>query len=353
MTAPTVTTSADVVRPTGGLLDEWSALAADVSAPPFAHPGWVGAMVDAFGGELRLGVARRLGRLVAVAPILGRGRRVTPTGWHTPWHVTAAADDLARVSAWEAALDAPAVVVDHVLRGSADDAAVSGILSDRGYAVHRRPRQSPPVVSLEGGWDAYEASMTSKRRSDLRRRLRRLEEAGNVSVEVIESFDSLDDHLAEGFAVEGSGWKGREGTAVSADAATGRFYRSVGHWAADRGWLRLAFLRVDGRAIAFDFGLEAGGRHYLLKTGFDEAFRSHAPATLLRREMIRRSFEAGLETYEFTGDTAPWKREWATGVRETERLVAFAPTIDGRVRRAAWAARRAVRGVAARLRGAT
>ncbi|HKP88939.1 MAG TPA: GNAT family N-acetyltransferase, partial [Thermoleophilaceae bacterium] len=39
--------------------------------------------------------------------------------------------------------------------------------------------------------------------------------------------------------------------------------------AAEQGWLRLAFLRLDGRAIAFDMCLEHGGAFYVLKGGFD------------------------------------------------------------------------------------
>jgi CelD/BcsL family acetyltransferase involved in cellulose biosynthesis len=353
MTAPTTSMSADVVRPGPGVVDAWSALADGVGAQPFAHPGWILAMVDAFGGDLRLGVVRRGGELAAVVPMVG-GRRVhTPTNWHTPWHATAAIDDRARARAWTVATDAPALVVDHLLSGSVDDSILSGVLAERGYSVHRRQRQAPPVVRLAGGWDAYEASMTSKRRSDLRRRLRRLGETGEVSVDVFDGSSSPSTLLDEGFAVEGSGWKGREGTAVAADRATEHFYRAIADWAADRGWLRLAFLRVDGRAVAFDFGLEAGGHHYLLKTGFDEEARAHAPGAILRREMIRRSFEAGLETYEFTGDVAPWKREWTTEVRRTEQLVAFAPTIEGRARRVIWAGGRVLRRAFGRLRRAT
>ena len=34
------------------------------------------------------------------------------------------------------------------------------------------------------------------------------------------------------------------------------FYRRVAAWAAERDWLRLAFLRLDGRPLAFDLALE-------------------------------------------------------------------------------------------------
>ena len=52
-----------------------------------------------------------------------------------------------------------------------------------------------------------------------------------------EGYD-LDELLDEGFRVEGSGWKQRQGTAVADNPHIGRFYRKFAAWAAERGWLR-------------------------------------------------------------------------------------------------------------------
>ncbi|MDX1690827.1 MAG: GNAT family N-acetyltransferase [Acidimicrobiia bacterium] len=341
------------VHPDPGVVAAWERLADEVRAEPFVRPGWIVAWSEAWRSTLRLAVVRRDHRLLAVVPIVGRGGRVaTPTGWHTPWHAAAAVDDEARRTAWDLVLGADAVAADHLLADGADAAVVRSILERRGHTVGIRDRQRPPFVELGGGWDAYEAAMTSKRRSDLRRRMRRLAETGEVDLDVRDGQgEDLDALLDEGFAVEASGWKGRAGTAVRTEPAADAFYRSVARWAADRGWLRLAYLRVDGRAVAFDFSLETDTRHYLLKTGFDETLRSHAPGALLRREMIRRSFDAGLETYEFTGDTAPWKQEWATGERQTVLIEGYAPTVGGRLRWGIDRGRRAARGALRRVRG--
>ena len=101
---------------------------------------------------------------------------------------------------------------------------------------------------------------------------------------------------------------------ISSNAATRRFYTDVARWAADRGWLRLAFLRVDGTPLAFDFALEADGVHYLLKTGFVEAARALAPGVVLRFWMVRRAFQLGLTRYELLG-TVDGTRRLADGQR--------------------------------------
>ena len=127
------------------------------------------------------------------------------------------------------------------------------------------------------------------------------------------------------------------GTAIAAGETTHRFYRAVAEWAGTRGSLRLGFLRVDGRAIAFDFCIEEQGSHYLLKTGFDPAFGHFAPGKLLRLAMIERAFRAGLARYEFLGSADPWKHEWTDTVRSRVLLHSFKASLLGVAEWSAWA----------------
>jgi CelD/BcsL family acetyltransferase involved in cellulose biosynthesis len=210
-----------------------------------------------------------------------------------------------------------------------------------------------PYVALQGTWEEYERRLTTKRRSNLSRLQRRLEERGRVAFDVHDGRHDLAALLDEGFRVEASGWKGEGGTAISSAPATRRFYEDVAAWAASRGSLRLGFLRLEGRALAFDFAIEEVGVHSLLKTGFDHAWRSFAPGVLLRQRMIERAFGQALETYEFLGDAVDWKLEWVDSTRERVALEAFRRTPAGTVGWVAWAyARPAVRRLTAIFRWA-
>ena len=140
--------------------------------------------------------------------------------------------------------------------------------------------------------------------------------------------------LDEGFRVEALSWKGARGTAIASDARTRRFYDAVARWAAARGWLRLAFLRLDGRAIAFQFDLEAGRTYYSLKIGYDPAFDRYSPGKLLAYAMVARAVSTGLATYELLGPDEPWKDRWTSTFREYVRLDAYAPSPAGA---ASWA----------------
>jgi CelD/BcsL family acetyltransferase involved in cellulose biosynthesis len=175
-----------------------------------------------------------------------------------------------------------------------------------------------------------------KFRKEIGRLWRRLEERGDVHVAYEDGSERLDELLADGFRLEGSGWKEEAGTAIRSDPGVERFYGEVARWAAERGWLRLAFLRLDGRALAFDMCLEYGGAFYVLKGGFDVAERKFGPGTLLTHHGIERAFERGLASYELLGQADDYKRSWTGLTRERLRFQAFPRSAAGVAEYVAW-----------------
>jgi CelD/BcsL family acetyltransferase involved in cellulose biosynthesis len=188
--------------------------------------------------------------------------------------------------------------------------------------------------------------MAAKLRGDLRRRARKLEQAGRVTFEIADGRDRLDKLLLEGFAIEPSGWKAERGTAIASQQNTRMFYGDVAAWAARRGSLRLAFLRLDGRPLAFQFGIEELGAYYFLKGGYDVSFRQFAPAKLLVRHMLARAFDLGLQRFEFLGAAESWKSEWTTTCRQRVEVSTFT---RGPLGQASWLAHRFGRPVAKNL----
>lgn len=312
---------------------EWDALADRVAAAPWDRPDWISAWRASFGrGSLCLLALRRDGRLAGVLALERvRGVLRAPTNWHTPSFAGVFADAAAAASLVEAAL---ARTPRHLELSFLDSdcllAQVATTLGlGRGARRHARVIERSPYLTLPDTAAALEAALGTKRRSGLRRIRRRLDERGEVTLAVSDGSTGLDALLAEGFEVERSGWKGAGGTAISSQPSTLEFYTAIAHRFAARGWLRLAFLRLDGRAIAFDLSVEQGGVHYLLKTGYLETLRSHAPGVILRHEMIRRCIAQGCRSYEFLGSDAPWKREWTRSARERLQVHAFRETVPG------------------------
>jgi CelD/BcsL family acetyltransferase involved in cellulose biosynthesis len=186
-----------------------------------------------------------------------------------------------------------------------------------------------PYLELTSDWAEYEAGLPSALKSEVRRRRRRLAERGELAFDVTNGEGDLETLLDEGFAVEGSGWKHDQRTAIESSPRTSRFYRRLAHAAARRGSLRLAFLRLNGRCAAFALGLEEDNVYYMLKSGYDPALRQLGPGIVLRYELVSRAFAKGLTRYEFLGADEPWKRVFAQGTRERVELRAFPRSTRG------------------------
>jgi CelD/BcsL family acetyltransferase involved in cellulose biosynthesis len=332
-------------RSIASIAEEWDQLAGEIGATPFARPGWIDAWWRAFGGgSLRALVARTGAHLTGIVPLVRDGAVFrSPSNSETPiFEFLVKSGDVAEQLA-TTILSAGARRLDLSFLPS-DDAGFHALRDEahaRAFRTITQPVLLSPYVSLHGSWSDYQAKLGAKLKSEIRRRRRRLEELGDLSLKVTDGSERLDDLLSEGFRVEQSGWKGDYGTAINSNPRRHQFYRDVARWAGERGWLRLAFLRLDGRTIAFDLCLEANSVHFLLKTGYDHDFKKFGPGMILRSMMLERAFSEPIDSYEFlgtvVGDNNRWKLDWTWHHHTRLRFQAFAASPTAL---AAWSASR-------------
>jgi len=321
------------------LAQEWDDLAERVQAAPWLRPGWVAAWWRAFGqGRLEVLAVRKDGRLAAVLPLYRRFWALhSATNWHTPQFGLLAEDEGATRELTRALFARRRRRINVGFLDGDDLRVCSTAATAAGYRPFVRPIQRSPYVPIAGTWAEYKQRLSAKRLSEIRRRRRLLEGAGQLSLQIVDGSERLAEFLEEGLGVEAAGWKGEAGSAIISRPQTRQFYSEVAYWGAARGVLRLAFLRLDGRPLAFDYCLEEGNIHYLVKTGYDPAYRALGPGLILRYEMLARAFDAGLASYEFLGTDQPWKLEWADQFRELVLLRTFGPTPSGVLEWAAFA----------------
>jgi CelD/BcsL family acetyltransferase involved in cellulose biosynthesis len=311
---------------------EWEALAARAGATPFARPGWFSAWWPAFGaGDPVVVTTTRGGRLTGVLPLHRRaGVLASPTNAHTPGFGMLAenASAAAELASWLFAQRPRRVQLDYV--DSADPALPQLCRAARrcGHRMLCTVVQRSPYAVLVPGEDV-DRRLGAKAAGNLRRNLRRLEEVGAVEVQFEDAPSHIDQLLDEGFRLESSGWKAERGTAILSSPATRRFYTALARWASDAGLLRLGFLRLDGRAIAFEFVLQDEEALYLLKGGYDPAYRRFAPGKLLFRTLMARAVASGARRFELLGAAEPWKLEWTSQCHERILVRSYARTVVG------------------------
>lgn len=304
---------------------QWEDLAAAAGASPFVRPGWVSAWAACFRNQRPrlLGVSDS-SRLVAALPLVVSGRAVrSPTNWHTGDFGSLSIDDDRAASLFEALIDSRATTVDLGHIDAADLQRFETAAKASGRLQLSWVQQESPFIDTTGAWDAYASLRDARWLRQLERRRAQLQRQGELVLDIQLGDTNLEPLLEEGFRLEATGWKGESGTAVLSDPETRRFYWEVARWAAQKGLLRLAFLRLDGRAIGFDFCLEDERRHYFLKTGFDPALKPQAPGLILRHDMIHRAFDLGLQSYELLGGAESYKLAWTNETRARYRALAF------------------------------
>lgn len=129
--------------------------------------------------------------------------------------------------------------------------------------------------------EAFHARMPSGLLKDLRRRQRKLEAEGQVRFEPLEPGADPGPWLADFLALEASGWKGRQGSALGSIAADRHFFEAIARAAHGRGRLLMSRLTLDGRPLAMNCNLLALPGGVAFKIAYDERYAKFAPGLLL------------------------------------------------------------------------
>ncbi|MBI3802508.1 MAG: GNAT family N-acetyltransferase [Nitrospirae bacterium] len=324
---------------------EWNALlaAAPINAPFLRHE-WFRIWWKAFGeGKRRMAiltVRAQGGALVAIAPLMEeRGFRVgIPCRIWTSLcndhscrfdFILADLSEEARAGIFKALTDylsarRPRIHFLELQDLPADSPTLTHLTAASGRGGRRlgmRPSLETPILPMQGKWSSYFESVSGNLRRNLRRRRRQLEEQGKVAL-VCVTGDSRDGgtaglipHLEEGFRIEAMAWKGAAGTAIDGNGGWSEFYSEWAHTAAERGWLRLYFLKLDDRPIAFYYTLVYDQKLYYLKLGYDPAYARYSPGILLHQEILSAAFQEGLTELDFLGPRMAWKEDWTAQLR--------------------------------------
>jgi hypothetical protein len=137
--------------------------------------------------------------------------------------------------------------------------------------------------------DSYLSSaLRGTHRKDLRRKEKRLSEAGFVEYDQLRSEGDIDEWASEFLEIEASGWKGQEGSAIAASEESRSFFLRIAREAFSRGRLMMLALRFNGRPIAIKFNLLGLPGAFSLKIGYDEDYARYSPGLLLEVENVRR-----------------------------------------------------------------
>ena len=138
------------------------------------------------------------------------------------------------------------------------------------------------------GSEAYlQANVRGKKRKELRRQAKRLDELGKVTFGHQTDAAGLDQWIDEFLRLEKTGWKGLGGSALDSDGQTRAFFREALIGAAEAGQLERHDIRLEGTPLAMLVNFHSGRGSFSFKTAFDEAFSRFSPGVLLQLENLK------------------------------------------------------------------
>ncbi|MDX3908734.1 MAG: GNAT family N-acetyltransferase [Sphingobium sp.] len=133
-------------------------------------------------------------------------------------------------------------------------------------------------LSAEEYWDA---NVRPKKRKEIRRLQKRLGEVGTVESRSLGDDADLPRWCSDFLALEASGWKGDQGTALSCSPQDSAFFRAATAAAQARGHLSFLRLDLDGRPIAMLVGFRHGRGAFSFKIAIDETLGRFSPGVLI------------------------------------------------------------------------
>lgn len=281
---------------------EWRALAdRALESNVFYSPAFLPAAAQVFGaGAGATLVWSSTGRLLGLFPARMRhgfgGMFPAVTGWTHPFAplgtplidrdspepvIAAWLDHLAGMPNAPASLLLP-LVPQHGPFAAALDAVLARTgRRSAAFGAHARALLDPGAAR-----SAYlERAVPARKRKELRRQRRRLEEIAPVTFASARTAPDIDEALRDFLVLEASGWKGLAGTAAANDPAVRAFMKTAVSALAAEGRARIDRLFLNGRAIAATIALIDDDTAWCWKIAYNEGVAAFSPGVQIMLEL--------------------------------------------------------------------
>ncbi len=299
----------DTLRP------EWAALHATIpGAAPFLHPAWHATWLRHFGGESApVFLACREGdALVGVAALEIAGDTARQLG---DYHVCDYAGPLAlpgreaRVAAglleWLMEDLTPRLLLWGIPEDSPLVSAFGAAAGASGWLLEAADEAIAPRARLPGDFETFVAGLSKKDRHELRRKMRNLEAAGQVTFEVALEPGAIEARFDLFLQMMRAS---REDKDEFLTPRMESFFRDLARTMGAEGLARLGTLLLDGKPVAMLFWFENEETAFLYNSGYDPAFAHLAVGLLSKAHAIRDAITRRKRVFDFLRGEEEYKR---------------------------------------------
>ena len=280
----------------------------------FVLPVWLKAWWDNFGrnSALYLLSIRHEGRIIGIAPLQRSNDTVRLLGDEN------VCDNLDFIVAREKSAEFYRILLNYlkqdgvkrielaqVRQDSSVMAQLLPITEKTGCRISYEKHDMSFELALPGSWDDYLTLLSGKERHEIRRKLRRLNEAGQMSYRMVEDASSIKKEM-EAFLELFRSYRSDK-TEFMNDRMVS-FFKELAEALKEARILKLFFLELDMKPIAATMCFDYHSTMYLYNNGYDKRFGSLSVGMLSKVLSIKESIQSGKKTYDFLKGAEVYKK---------------------------------------------
>jgi CelD/BcsL family acetyltransferase involved in cellulose biosynthesis len=168
-----------------------------------------------------------------------------------------------------------------------------------------------------------------KTRQSLRRKERKLQEAGDSVISFLEDPESIAPWLKKIMDLELASWKGEKGIGIFRSATLRSFYHLLLENLAFQNRLRLSILTIENQLAAYEIGLLGPDSYCMHTISFAPEFASISPGRLLMLRSLERCIQEKRKVYDFMQNDQEFKRQMSTNESSLWDCILFPKSIKG------------------------
>src|SRR5215813_1400936 len=205
-------------------------------------------------------------------------------------------------------------------------------LEQRAWTVAKTKLNVCPYIDLRGHtWPSYLTTLGPNIRKNINRYLRNLPKHFDLRVDCVQAPAEVRRALDVAIELHKKRWDTTGLSEAFNSASVISFHREFVQLAAQRGWLRLLILWLDGTAAASLYGLRYGPTFYFYQSGFDPVYSKHSVGVATMGLAIKAAIEEGASEYDFLHGNEEYKFHWTQKVRDLNRLELHPPQAIARI----------------------
>jgi CelD/BcsL family acetyltransferase involved in cellulose biosynthesis len=184
--------------------------------------------------------------------------------------------------------------------------ALSSTAEQKGFGVICDQVDTGYEMVLPRSWESYLYMLGGKQRHEIRRKIRRLDEAGHVRYRVVTHPDEVPEQM-DIFLSMFTASRPDKSEFMSDQMAS--FFLSLAQQLANRGWFRLSFLDIDKVPAAGVICFDYNNTIFLYNSGYERRFRHLSAGLLSKVFSIKDSIERKRRRYDLLKGNEAYKKQ--------------------------------------------